>query len=947
MSANAGAGREAAQMALQFAMVSLSSNPAPTQEDLDKAVDVAMQAMALQFPGIDVERDTLHKQLRSNVSVFVGDPSILGDDTGHIAWLNANRETIEWRFWDAYRRLQLKRDMPLGVVQRLNDVTDDILGLLEWPHRPGAWDRRGMVVGQVQSGKTSNYTGLVAKAADAGYKVIVVLAGVHNSLRSQTQSRLDDGFLGLDSRTQLNSKDRRGLTGVGLLGKHPSALSLTSSDEKGDFSRLVASQVAARIDRSTPPVLLVVKKNASVLRNLIGWLLSIHGQAHPTEGRKVVPDLPLLVIDDEADHASVNTKAVEFDVDDDGKVIDETDPTKINALIRELLFAFEQSAYVGYTATPFANIFIFNEAMSPKYGEDLFPESFILRIPPPSNYMGPAEVFGISAQDDPRGRERPELPIIRSVEDAELWMPAKHKKDYIPGSLPPSLKQAVRTFVLTCAARAARDQRNVHNSMLVHVTRFVDVQAHVAERVGNELSKIQDLLRYGEGDGAPALRNELRELWESDFAPTTAKMPEDPLQTPVTWEQVEKELSGAAARINVRQINGSAGDSLEYSEHAEEGVSVIAIGGDKLSRGLTLEGLSVSYYLRFSKMYDTLMQMGRWFGYRPGYTDLCRLYTTTELQFAYRSITIASEELLAKFDEMAAVGSKPKDFALYVRKSPDGLMVTAPAKMRESITRDLTFSQDISETIVFERSVEDQTFNQHLAEEFLTRQTEEGRLLPEARKGNILWTDVRGGDVAELLKTWRTADAVQKVRGTALCQYLENRLRADELTDWTIALINSGSRSAKRLSFAGHDVGLTVRNPVSAPPELFVIKRLVSGPDEWLDLDEAQLAEALRNTVTHYRAGKSRAKKEPTEPSGLSIRDVRSPRRGLLLLYPLDPDPPAAENTPMLPDDPVGIAGLEGPLMGFAVSFPSSPGAPTISYQVPNRYLQTSFEFDF
>jgi Z1 domain len=925
---------EAAQKSLDFALVVLAGTQNPTPDDLDRAVSLSLRTATDLFPDVEMDERTLRRAVEASVSVFVGEASALGDNRGHVAWLNRRRSEIDWRFWNAYRRYQITQGMPLEVVSRLDGITDDVLGRLESPDRAGAWDRRGMVVGQVQSGKTSNYTGLVAKAADAGYKVIVVLAGMHNSLRSQTQRRLDEGFLGLDSRTGPGFTGTKRAIGVGAGGvRHPSALSLTSMDEIGDFAKGIASRITTRIDRTHPPVLLVVKKNATILNNLIDWITPLHERPHPESGRMVVPDLPLLVIDDEADHASVNTKDVELDVDEDGKVISETDPTTINRLIRKLLFAFEQSAYVGYTATPFANIFIYEDKESPTYGEDLFPRSFIIRIPPPSNYMGPAEVFGIAAKDDPRGQERPGLPILRPVEDADNWIPPKHKKHLVPGRLPPSLRKAMRSFVLTCAARAARGQRNVHNSMLVHVTRFINVQALVTEQVERELRKVQNQLRYGDGEGAPELWEALREIWETDYVPTTAAIPEDVRGDPVSWEQVAAELPDAAARISIRQINGTAGDALEYTD-SPDGTSVIAIGGDKLSRGLTLEGLTVSYYLRASKMYDTLMQMGRWFGYRPGYTDLCRLYTTRDLQLAYRNITIASEELLVKFDEMAASGATPERFALYVRTSPDGLMVTAPAKMRRSTKLEMTFSENIVETTIFQRVKEQQQANLRVVEDFITRQEEARRRIAPSPSGNFRWDVVPGKEVAQLLAGWRTADTAQKARGPVLAQYIESRVAAHELKHWMVGLVHR--RDAQVTApLAGLTVGLTERGPdldVDPPPEMFVIGRLVNPPDERMDMSDKQVAEALRKTQDLWDRGKSRAKSRPKTPSGSSIRGVRSPQRGLLMLYPMDPKQ-------------MDLDGFTGPLMGFAVSFPHSPNAPTISYLVPARYWQTDFGF--
>ncbi len=377
-----------------------------------------------------------------------------------------------------------------------------------------------MVVGQVQSGKTSNYTGLICKAADSGYKFIVILAGLHNSLRSQTQGRLDEGFLGLDSRTSLAFANTNRAIGVGAGGRrHPPAFTLTSSDEKGDFAKGVAGRVAGRI--GSDPVLLVVKKHKTILNNLIEWVTSINGRLDPESGRMVVSEFPLLVIDDEADNASVNTKAIEYERDSDGAIVDETNPSEINKQIRRLLHSFERSSLVSYTATPFANIFIDEEERSPKYGEDLFPRSFILRIPPPTNYTGPAEVFGVPAIEDPEGIERPGLPVLRTLEDQESWLRTGHKKDAAPGRLPTSLREAVRAFLLVCAARVARGQIDVHNSMLVHVTRFVDVQHQVRDQIQGQIDLITDgLMGRGGRKDASALLDEFLTLWEDDFVPT-------------------------------------------------------------------------------------------------------------------------------------------------------------------------------------------------------------------------------------------------------------------------------------------------------------------------------------------------------------------------------------------------------------------------------------------
>ena len=155
----------------------------------------------IESSGLD--REALYDELtrRHTVRIF-GDDAILDCKGDHEDWFNAASgvglsRDITWHFWDHYQRYLVNgKHWPKEVVSSLDMETNKILSRLEDPQRPGQWDRRGMVIGSVQSGKTANYTGVIAKAIDSGYKLIIVLAGVHNSLRSQTQFRLNEEILG-------------------------------------------------------------------------------------------------------------------------------------------------------------------------------------------------------------------------------------------------------------------------------------------------------------------------------------------------------------------------------------------------------------------------------------------------------------------------------------------------------------------------------------------------------------------------------------------------------------------------------------------------------------------------------------------------------------------------------------------------------------------------------
>jgi hypothetical protein len=610
--------------------------------------------------GEGLDREWVMDELIRRFSLWVGQNTILQNNEGHRPWLNAARKQ-DWRYWQRYRDW-LEGKLSWKAVDALDQSTDTILELLEDPLREGSWDRRGLVAGHVQSGKTGSYTGLICKAADAGYKIIIVLAGMHNNLRSQTQMRLDEGFLGFATNPNPEIVE---FVGVGKDGRdaHIKPNCATNRSDRGDFNTKIARHLA--ITPEQRPWLFVVKKNKTVLNRLLDWIRNHAANAQdPGTGRKLVTHLPLLVMDDEADHASVDTG--EQVADSEGNLNEDYQPKAINSLIRKILHTFTRSAYVGYTATPFANIFIHERGETREEGADLFPAAFIINLAAPSNYVGPARVFGVATPEGRKGG----LPLVREIDDYATadgrggWMPQKHPNGYPPrhggeDGLPPSLVEAIDAFLLACAVRRIRGQQNEHSSMLVHVTRYNSVQKEVYRQVEEHIRHLRQRILRRIGHEQEIGR--IKILWEEDFLPSAeavrASQPDQAMPEPPLWEEVLKELPDTLSELEVRMINGTAKDALDYAEHESVGLKVIAIGGDKLSRGLTLEGLCVSYFLRASKMYDTLMQMGRWFGYRPGYLDLCRLYTARELVEWFGHITDAAEELREEFDLMAASGA--------------------------------------------------------------------------------------------------------------------------------------------------------------------------------------------------------------------------------------------------------------------------------------------------
>jgi hypothetical protein len=570
-------------------------------------------------------------------------------------WLANRRMEIDWHYWKRYEHNVLRLDwkLPPEVVVQTDRITDEILDHCGDPTAEGQMDRRGMVVGHVQSGKTANYTGLICKAADAGFKLIIVVAGVHNKLRNQTQRRIDEGFIGIDS-AHIFSKDReKKIIGVGMVPNARRPTSFTSSVR--DFNKTAATNIGMSILNSPEPVVFVVKKNSSTLRNLLDWL-----REHNTKGDIDKIDLPMLLIDDEADNASINIAHGRGAI------------SMINKQLRDLLGLFTKSAYVGYTATPFANIFIDPDSDDAMFGEDLFPRDFIFSMDPPSNYCGPNRVF----------LDEPEL-FLRSIDDAETTLPLSHKIDHLVMELPESLDVAIRSFVIARAIRIIRGEGEKHMSMLINASRFTGVQDHLRDLVHAEKRDLEDAIRIdGAKPGDNALTNPriaaLKDTWMVMGYSNACLLDR---RTRITWNDVQERLLEAVAPIAVVSVNSRSSDPLDYSAHEKTGLSVIAVGGFSLSRGLTLEGLMISYFYRRSLMYDTLMQMGRWFGYREGYADLCRIWMSDDARGWYEHISDSIDLLRAELRKMKVAGLTPKDFGLKVRSHPDSLLITARNKM--------------------------------------------------------------------------------------------------------------------------------------------------------------------------------------------------------------------------------------------------------------------------
>ena len=620
----------------------------PTPQTVSEFVTSLGAPLSLMNPHLQIsDDDYLAVARRIETLIDIELESAVVIEKGYEAWLDERRASIEPYYWDRYRALLGQRGLPPSVCAEIGSGTDRVLDLLRDPTAAGSWDRRGLVVGNVQSGKTAHYTGLVCKAADAGFKVIIIIAGIHNNLRNQTQKRIDEGFIGEHRVRELTSVRRESI-GVGKISSERRPIGFTSSNQ--DFTKATADAMGARLSAFNEPAVFVIKKNPTTLRNLIAWL-------KPTDGSGITE--PLLLIDDEADNASINVAYSKNDI------------STINDLIRRLLRMFDKSAYVGYTATPFANIFIDPTSDDEMVADDLFPRSFIVSLDAPTNYVGAKRIF----LDTP-------TEFLEWIKDSEDLLPVRHKKDHPVVQLPNSLVDAVRAFVLTRAIRIGRGDGREHSSMLINASRFVGVQQDLKTLVLRRLEDMKDAVRMNHAlSSIVALADpeigELKRVFDDQFS-----------DADVVWPDVLAQLWEAAAPIRVVSVNSQSSDHLNYDEYSN-GLHVIAVGGLALSRGLTLEGLSTTYFLRNSQMYDTLLQMGRWFGYRPGYEDLCRIWMTETVAGWYAHVAESVEELREELRKMASEGRSPEDFGLKVRSHPAALIVTARNKMGAGETRTL------------------------------------------------------------------------------------------------------------------------------------------------------------------------------------------------------------------------------------------------------------------
>lgn len=869
------------------------------------------------FSSMDEVKNLIREELEEEVNVVVeeGTHYSLTDNEGHIDWYRAKKadDKINFRSWKRYRKyLTHIKGWAETSVDKIDTISDEIMEDIEDPTVPNRpFDRRGLVVGYVQSGKTANFMGIINKAIDSGYRIVIVLAGMHENLRQQTQERIDEEVLGIDTNPEEKEKRIGVLT---LPGENHIPIDyFTESNLKpnktGDFNIRKSRGTAPSSDR---PIIFVVKKNKSILNNLRDyfqhWInIFDDNYTYKKDGANQFNNLPLLIIDDESDQASVNTRASQ---NRDGE---ELDPTAINNCIRQILNLFRQKVYIGYTATPFANIFIHHDNEHSVLGRDLFPFAFIKTLGAPSNYLGPKEVFGL------RDGIEEGLPIYRTVNDAGqplletgldnfTFMPIRHQPDYIPAEIPKSLKEALKAFVISSAIRWSRGQELKHNTMLIHCTRYNTVQVALGDLVDEEMIILRNSILADDKD----VLGEIRNLYERDFVPTSTAMTREIIE----WDELIVFLSKAVRKIEPKSliINGTVGDILDYKSKAKTGLWTIAIGGDKLSRGLTLEGLTISYFTRNTSLYDTLMQMGRWFGYRNGFEDLCRIYTTTELFGWYRHISTAFEALRAEFIEMVRLKLTPRDFGLRVEDHPD-LMVTNVMKMRAAETMSLNYQGTLTETTTLPSGEEILKSNFEAAESFIYSL---GLPSKENLTGQNVWKNVPVIQIQDFLRNYRTYKGLPQANSVRINQYIDLQRQNSilEFMSWNVVLVTLDRKATSEIfSFSGHEIILPERTITDASKrDRFFIQRMHDPKFEFSDFSTEE-----RKFIDDNKVSNKEARRE-------------APRKNspLLIIYVLS----------LLDKDTKEKVNFKYQPIGFAISWCASTQAQPISYVINSVYRE-------
>ncbi|MDR7191009.1 hypothetical protein J2Y46_003867 [Microbacterium sp. BE35] len=794
-------------------------------------VDVAIVRFTSML-GVDAAT-ALGQHYRDRVAAVQNlDPPILS--AGGEAWYPG--PSAEAIYWNPLRTVFAKGKERVALPS-IDHASSVVVAHTPDPRRP-AFDSKGLVVGYVQSGKTTNFMSVVAKLADEEYRLVIILAGVHNGLRKQTQQRLEE---------QLHAQNpTRWLLLTGAVG---------------DFQQPPNPPVTVFSD-PTKTALAIVKKNATVLTRLIKWLDTV-------SGRKALEDMRVLIIDDEADQASVATAS-------------------INPKIRKLLDITPRHTYIGYTATPFANVFI------DPTSDDLYPKSFILNLPTPNGYFGPERIFGNDLpSDDPASDDG--FDMIRVVPDADVPMLRPVNRAAAQNFRPvitADLRRAILWFWLATAARHARGDATAHSTMLIHTA--IPVATHQAFKA--PVTAVRNELLDELSDPTSAVHAELRDLWDDESAKVPAET-WDRVQE--TYDQIAPYLATVVESTRVILDNSYSQERLVYED--DKPLVAIAIGGNTLSRGLTLEGLVVSFFVRSASTYDTLMQMGRWFGYRHGYEDLPRIWMTADLRDFYRHLVAVEREMRDDIDHYQRQNLTPLEVAVRVKTHP---FLRITAKMGAAQPAYVSFAGRRLYTRYF-RPDDAGWLDQNLraADRLLSAISDNDQ---ETNGYATLFRDVTWSTVRQFLGSYQVHDDSPDMDRRLMNDYIERQVSDTpaSLEKWSVAVVEGPPSSpSERVELGGREWKSVIRARLDGERSKADIKTLMNPRDRGIDLGR---------TLSELDAMNEQQLRELRDGTPLGKN------RGLLVIYPIDR---VSDSTRAL-RHPLAAA---RPVIGLGIVFPGEP----------------------
>lgn len=832
-----------AQKRVLISLMELHEKEVENREDLSfyEKVDVACKnvIMCMPFANLDDKtKDEIHAELTNMINQSKEMPTVF-EEKGYKPWLESEKANIKWNNREDYYRYlsEMKGWAPTTIYKSIDPSTDIILDHMGNPKCEMSFVKKGLVIGDVQSGKTANYTGLINKAIDAGYKLIIVLAGQQNDLRAQTQERLDKEVLGYE--TGLNNTIKNGeRIGVGKINKdHTKIESLTSRGNDGDLKKSVGVHL---VNKNGNPILAVVKKNTSVLKHLFEY---INKPVNLVNGKI---DIPVLIIDDEVDQASVNTNNAE------------ENPTAINKWVREIIGICNRVSYVGYTATPYANVLIDANTNDELYGKDLFPKDFIIVLPTPQNYCGVKEFFGDGIDDE--NDLVVEVNDVDQLVDYEVIDNTLKLKSYDEiTNLSDSLLDAVDDFIIASAVRRARGDIT-HNGMMVHIAAYKKPATSLRDLLDDRVIFLKQEFKF---DNKNAVKRYKR-IWQQRFENVSKNRG----VLGDNWDDIQEQLEAVFELLKVKLLNGDSKDVIDYTESTQS--EIIAVGGNKLSRGITLEGLMISYYLRDPRAYDTAMQMGRWFGYKKNYIDLCRIYSQPDLIRNFLYIMDASNRLREDITTMNNKKLTPMEFGLKILSHPS-MIPTSNLKMRNSTQIKISFGGQRQETLRYNLNYVSK--NETTVSEFINDLESNDSIEKEEYLNKYIYRNVKAEEVLDLLDQYESYDNTQFGDTSRWAKYIHTLNLYGELENWTILLSGTNDKNRNTININNHSINKGRHKDLESSKQTGYV-RAISNPSDFKFFFKD---EELRTQYTKgYVKGDERLQK------------LFTPKDGFLAIYPFD-----------------------------------------------------------